>query len=157
MKANKYVDSRKSWLKLPRKIEPAPSITLLKTNKNIFAQFRNCCIQLCRPFLVWWICWFHLSRTIFFWLRRLHFHFLWLLDKNHSYKKYLIHYCLEFGKNMGPPLLIFNIMYMIGYYNEFTFLQRQIIFQLFFKYNWVHNYIYHMINWLSMLMKLNVF
>ena len=73
------------------------------------------------------------------------------------YKNYLVYYGLAFGKNLTRPLFISNFMFMFGYYNEFKFVQRQIIFKLFLKENWVNNYLYHTINQCSMLMTLDVF
>ena len=32
-------------------------------NKNIVAQFSKSSIQLCRPFFIWWGCWFRSRRT----------------------------------------------------------------------------------------------
>ena len=46
---------------------------------------------------------------------------------------------------------------MFGYYNEFTFLQRQILCQLFFKDNLLNHYIYHVINKHLVLMIFNIF
>ena len=42
-----------------------------------------------------------------------------------------MYYSLEFVENMAGPLFIFNVMFILGYYNGFTFVQRQIICQIF--------------------------
>ena len=80
-------------------------------------------------------------------LRRLHCHFWWLLDC-------VLRSCIL--KNMKLPLLVSSVMFMFGYYNEFIFVQRQILWQLILKEIWVNRYIYHTINWPLMLMTLNV-
>ena len=59
-------------------------------------------------------------------------------------------------KDMACPLFILNGMFMFGYYNEFTFVRRQIPCQFVFDH-WVNHYIYHMINQRSMIMTLNIF
>ena len=44
-----------------------------------------------------------------------------------------MYYRLEFRKNIARPLFMFNFMFMIGYYNNFKFVWRQIIFRLLLK------------------------
>ena len=64
-------------------------------------------------------------------LRRLHYHFWWLLDKNYFLQR-LAHVLQSWiWKNIARPLFIFNVMFMLGYYNEFTFVRRQILYKLF--------------------------
>ena len=124
---------------------------------NIVAYFRKYYIQICHPFFICCIFWFRSRRTKSFSLRRPHFRFDGCWIKNILYTNQLMYYGLEFGRNMERPLFIFNFMFVIGYYNEFTFLRRQIFLSFFFKDNIVHHYIYHTINRRSMIMTLNVF
>ena len=79
-------------------------------------------------------------------LRLPHCCFWWLLDKKCSLQKYLMYQCLLFGKNLARPLFIFNVMFVFGYYKEFTLVLSQKNCQLFYKDNWVNQRIYHTIN-----------
>ena len=42
---------------------------------------------------------------------------------------------LQFGENMARQFSIFKFMFVVGYYNEFIVLQRQILCKLFAKAN----------------------
>ena len=50
------------------------------------------------------------------------------------------------SENMAHSLFIFNIMFVFGYYKEFTFVLSQNNCQLFYKYNSVNCCIYHTVN-----------
>ena len=47
----------------------------------------------------------------------------------------LVYQCLQFGKNMAGQFFIFKVIFVVGYYNEFTVVQRQIVCKLFAKDN----------------------
>ena len=59
-------------------------------------------------------------------------------------------------KNISHQFIIFIVMFLVGYYNESTVVQRQIISQLLFKVNSVNQYIFRIIDQFSMLMVLNI-
>ena len=58
---------------------------------------------------------------------------------------------------MARQYLWFKVIFVFGYYNGYTVVQRQIICQVFLEVNWVNHNIYHMINRRLMIMALNVF
>ena len=82
-----------------------------------------------------WSCWFHSFRTKKSSLWQFHYRFLWLLDNKFFLQELDRVLWLLIWKNLTRPLFIFNIMFMFGYYNEFTFVWGKIICQLFLKDN----------------------
>ena len=64
-------------------------------------------------------------------LWRLHCHFWWLLDKIYFLHKWARVYRSWIWKNLGRQLFIFNVMFMLGYYNEFKFVGGLILCQFF--------------------------
>ena len=87
---------------------------------------------------------------------RPHFHFWWILDRKYCRSNLLVYQGLQIGKNTARQYFIFIVMFVVGYYNEYTVVWRQNICQFFFKDSWVNQNIFHMINRWSMLMVLNV-
>ena len=54
---------------------------------------------------------------------------------NFFHTNYLVYQAPQFGKNLVRPFFIFKAMFMVGYYNKLTVVQRQIVSKLFVKEN----------------------
>ena len=119
-------------------------------NKNVGTQLINPSMTLCPPlflivrvFVSIWVAKNGCS------LQRINFIFTWLLAKKYISLKvarvlrYLIWeqiWCANFS------YIIYTVMFMVGYYNEFTVVRRQILGQSYFKDSWLNNLVFHVIN-----------
>ena len=99
------------------------------------------------PFFYWWS--FHLCSYC---KRMLLIVMAWFSSQLVSYKNIFftqISSCIKVfnSEKSGASIFIDNVMFMVGYYNKFPVVWRQIIGQLYFKDNLVNHLLFHVIDW----------
>ena len=109
--------------------------------------FINYSVPLCLPFFYWWdfrllpLC----KKLLLIETASLSFQLVSdlkiLLTQTSSCIK-----AFDLKINIELLSFIYHVMFMVGYCNEFTVVQRKIIVQLYFKYNLVYHLLFHVIN-----------